>query len=140
MLSFSEMTKEEIWQNSAAMKLPGKGTLVYRGDRLVVELDSDLTAYYRYLIGARQYLIKPSFGSHITVSVGVDASAYHEREVEFEYSHFVRISGDTTGSDRPDSYYFLDVWSDELVDIRTHLGLETNFKFHITIGRLHYRG
>jgi hypothetical protein len=121
------------------MKRVGKGTLNYRGGNLALEVDKDLTAYYRWLVRFRTPLLKPSFGSHITVCKGVDASSFQDEEIEFEYSHLIRISGDTTGQDRPDSYYFLDVWCPRLGEIRTELGLETFFKFHLTIGRLHYK-
>jgi hypothetical protein len=121
------------------MKRQGEGLLNYRHNNLVVEVNKDLTAYYRWLVGNRVILLKPSFGSHITVCKGIDeAKKYQNERVEFEYSHLVRISGDTTGQDRPDSYYFLDVWCPRLIDIREDLGLPTYFKFHLTIGRLHY--
>lgn len=121
------------------MKRVGRGVLNYRGGNLALEVDKDLTAYYRWLVGGRQFLLKPSFGSHITVCKGVDASHYQDEEVEFNYSHMVRVSGDTTGQDRPDSFYFLDVWCPRLEEIRKELGLETFYKFHLTIGRLHYK-
>jgi predicted esterase YcpF (UPF0227 family) len=135
------MDPEHIWALSSSMVFTGKSILNFRGDRLVVELEEDFTAYYRKLLGFRQYILKPSFGSHISVCRGVDASRYHGQEVEFQYSHLIRLSGDTRVDEKvkPDTYYFLDVWSDQIKQIRTELGLPNYHKFHITIGRIHYR-
>lgn len=132
------MTKEEIREASSKMRHRGIGILHFRDSRLVLEIDSDLSAYYRWLVGARMPLLKPSHGTHITITVGVDASKYDNQEVSFEYSHFVRVSGDTTDQDRSSSYYFLDVWCQELLDIRNQFRLPTNFKLHLTIGRTYY--
>jgi hypothetical protein len=60
---------------------------------------------------------------------------YNGLEVEFEYSHNVRISGDTTGNDRPDSYWFVDVKCDFGIDMRKEFNLKHDFGLHLTIGR-----
>lgn len=123
---------------SESMKYKSQGVLKARDNRLVLEVDSDITAYYRKLVGMRQVLLKPSFGSHITVLVNKDAQKYDGCKIDFYYSHLVRISGDTTNNDRPAVYYFLDVWSENLLEIRKEFKLNTWFKFHLTIGRLFY--
>ncbi len=131
------MTKHPINILSETMLHEGFGVLNYRNGNLALELQDDFTAYYRWLFGNRDILLKPNFGSHITVTKGVNASKYQGEKVNFIYSHLIRVSGDTT-QDRSNIFYFLDAWSDELIKIRKELGLKTWFKFHITIGRVRY--
>lgn len=60
---------------------------------------------------------------------------YDGQRVEFKYSHNVRQSGDTTGWDRPDHYWFVDVDCPVLMDIRREMNRPTNWNLHLTIGR-----
>ena len=60
---------------------------------------------------------------------------YDGQIVEFEYKHFPRQSGDTTGGDRPDSYFFVDIRAPELIDIRKEFGFPTNWNLHLTVAR-----
>jgi hypothetical protein len=60
---------------------------------------------------------------------------YDGLEVEFEYEHNPRISGDTTGWDRPDAYHFISIRCDTLINIRKELNYPTDFGLHMTIGR-----
>jgi hypothetical protein len=69
---------------------------------------------------------------------------YQGEVVEFEYSHIVRRSGDTTPGERPENFWFLDVHCDRLMDIRRELGLRISspidgrpFKSHLTVGRVY---
>lgn len=134
----------------------GKGTIIYNPERgnlkkkpdwwCVIETDEEITRYYRWWtekeLGIK--LCKPSWGSHISIIRGEKPwpdqmylwNKYNGLEVEFEYCHNVRISGDTTGGDRPDCYYFIDVKCDIGIEIRKELNLPFNFGLHMTIGRI----
>lgn len=95
----------------------------------------------------------PSWGSHVSVVRGEHIRQdfydrhwrkYEGEVVEFEYSHLVRRSGDTTPGERPENFWFLDVHCDRLMDIRRELGLRTSspidgrpFTSHLTIGRVY---
>ena len=56
-------------------------------------------------------------------------------EIEFSVCHNVRQSGDTTGWDRPENYWFVDVFSQDLSNIMVELGFPEKEKYHLTIGR-----
>jgi hypothetical protein len=103
----------------------------------------ELSRYYRYLVLKHNYinLLKPGWKSHITISKINPAekfpvaSLFDKREIEFSYEPIVRYSGDTT-KDKPPTHWFLDVYSDEIREIRYALGLPDYTKFHVTIGIL----
>ena len=126
---------------------PERGKLKKKPDWwCVVECDEEITKYYRWWVyketGIKLY--KPSWGSHISVIRGEKPwgdlaclwKKYDGLEVEFEYHHFPRISGDTTGWDRPDCYHFIDIKCDSLMMIRREFDYPCNFGLHMTIGRL----
>lgn len=139
--------------------LKGTGVLTYdpyRGKMktntnwwIVVNTDNEIARYYRWWI-MRHYWIdlkNPSWGAHISVLRGGKPrndkrhlwKKYMGEKINFTYSPIVRQSGDTTG-DRPDNFWFIDVWSDRLTEIRDELGFTNVFdgkpiKYHLTIGR-----
>jgi hypothetical protein len=112
---------------------------------VVVNTDEDITRYYRWWVekelGVK--LAKPSWGSHISIIRGEKPypdmmhlwDKYEGLQVEFEYSHNVRISGDSTGWDRPDNYWFVDVNFPFGIEMRKEFGYKYDFGLHITIGR-----
>lgn len=104
---------------------------------LILDLPKDdLAAYYQWFI-QHQYgqwlkLQSPMFGAHVTVvrPQEVDESnplwlAYEGQKLNIEYG-FV---------ERHWEFWSLNVFSQELVEIRRELGLRTDFRLHITIGR-----
>jgi len=111
----------------------------------VVEVDREITRYYRWWV-MNKYWIKlhqPSWDAHISIVRGEEPAdhlkhlwkKYDGHFVDFEYSHNVRQSGDTTGGDRPDHYWFVEVKCPFLEQIREELNRPTGWRFHITIGR-----
>jgi hypothetical protein len=125
---------------------PARGNLKKKPDWwAILHCSEEITRYYRYWVYKRYHipLSKPSWGSHISIIRGEKPyddqmhfwKKYDGLEVEFEYSHNVRQSGDTTGWDRPDSYWFVDVKCDFLIDIRKELNLKYDYGLHMTIGR-----
>jgi len=112
----------------------------------ILMVDEAITEYYRWWIGRSlgiADLCKPSWGAHISIIRGEEPpeglkhlwGAYEGEEVEFKYKHNPRQSGDTTGWDRPDCYWFVDVDAPRLSEIRAEFGFPTNFKHHLTVGR-----
>lgn len=130
----------------------------YRGDMkantdwwCVAKIDDEICRYYRWWVWNR-YMIdlqKPSWGGHISIVRGEVPreqfqsgwKKYAGEKMEFEYSHNVRFTGDTTGGDRSDTFWFIDVWCPTFNKIRKELGLNWKypdgslFKFHVTVGR-----
>ena len=111
----------------------------------VVNVDREITRYYRWWV-MNQYWIKlyqPSWDAHVSIVRGEKPEdhlmhlwkKYDGQKVELEYNHNVRQSGDTTGWDRPDSYWFVEVKCPFLKTIRKELNRPTGWKFHLTIGR-----
>ena len=111
----------------------------------ILHIDEDISRYYRWWLERETglKLHKPSWGTHVSILRGEKPwpdmmhlwKKYDGMEVEIEYSGNIRQAGDTTGWDRPDSYWFIDVKSDFLIDIRKEQNLPCTFKLHCTIGR-----
>ena len=112
---------------------------------VVVNTDQEITRYYRWWVHRRYWieLQQPAWGSHVSIIRGEKPAdhlmhlwkKYDGHWIEFEYNHNVRQSGDTTGWDRPDCFWFLDVRCEFLNQIRGELGRPTGWKYHLTIGR-----
>ena len=113
----------------------------------VVNVDREITRYYRWWVMKEKWidLCQPSWDAHISIIRGERPKdhlmhlwkKYNGHKVEFRYKHNVRQSGDTTGWDRPDSYWFVEVDCPLLIDIRKELELPHDWKLHLTIGRTH---
>lgn len=111
----------------------------------VLNTDNEICRYYRWWVQNRYWikLNQPSWGAHVSIVRGEKPEPhlmhlwkkYNGHKVEFEYSHNVRQSGDTTGWDRPDNYWFVDVRSDFLLNIREELNRPTHWNLHLTVGR-----
>lgn len=119
----------------------------------VANTDSEICRYYRWWVW-RRYMIKlenPAWGAHVSICRGEYIREEYKplwkkrnhKVVEFEYSPVVRYTGDTT-SDRPSTFWFVDVICPEMNEIRKELGLPwcyddgEPFKFHLTVGRVYY--
>jgi len=125
---------------------PSRGRMKKKTDWwAIVTVDREITRYYRWWVMNRYWinLHQPSWDAHISIIRGEKPrddlmhlwKKYDRMEVEFEYSHNVRQSGDTPGCDRPDHYWFVDVRCPMLKTIREELERPTNWNFHLTIGR-----
>lgn len=135
------------------------GTIIYDPHRpglkkkdkwwCIVVVDREITRYYRWWVQKEMWvhnLCQPSWDAHISVIRGEKPKPelmhlwrkYHGQRVKFKYRHGVRRSGDTTGWDRPDSYWFVDVDAPFLIDIRHELHRPVNWNLHLTIGRTWY--
>ena len=144
-----------MWHNGTGIILydPPRPKLKKKVDWwCIVQVNEEITRYYRYWVMKNPAYFKetsldnlcmPSWGSHISVLRGERPRddlmhlwrKYHGQRVNFRYSHDVRRSGDTTGWDRPDNYFFLDIHCPELINIRKELDRPTNWNLHMTIGR-----
>ena len=111
----------------------------------VVEIDKELSRYYRWWVKKELHvdLYQPSWDCHCSIIRGERPpenlrhlwKKYDGHRIEFRYKHHVRQSGDTTGGDRPDHYWFVEVDCPLLKQIRDEFGFPSNWKQHITIGR-----
>lgn len=105
---------------------------------VIVECPKDIMDYYHHWVKKENGIVlnKPLFGSHISVVRGEEPPEnnkecwrkYHEEIIEFSYSHDIHSS---------DDFYWLEVASPRLAQIREELGLPAlpTFGFHLTIGR-----
>ena len=110
------------------------GVLKYNQSRstgtywLVVEIDPEITRYYRALIPKSIRSNKQMYAPHITVvreaketPVNLEHwGKYQGEEVEFEYSHEVQFS---------ENYVWLNVWCQRLEEIRLELGMPVDSPF-----------
>ncbi len=109
--------------------LSSSGLLCYSQDdgqyRLVVEVDLELTRYYRSLIPKWLDWNKPRWPSHITVVRPYKETVpnlkpwgkYQGELIEFEYDNFL-YNGTV--------YYWLNIFSNRLEEIRAELGMEVS--------------
>lgn len=125
----------------------------------VLQLAPGFTAYYRWLLerswwdardddgkfampGKMIELQAPSWGDHISITRGEYLApeikhlwkSRHGQKIKFEYSLTPRMTP-LRGDKEDVQFWFVDVKSDDLMEIRAELLLPTHFKFHLTIGR-----
>ena len=128
------------------MNYKSVGKLVYQEDpeRCFVEVSQQLADYYLYLLKREGYLVQPTkYKPHITViryrvervspllsKQELRSCASMFGEVEFDYDHKIRQSGERL---------VLDAWSDDVGNFRVSIGLpryRVGFdRYHITVGR-----
>ena len=111
----------------------------------VVNVDREITRYFRWWVQTELHinLYKPSWDAHVSIIRGERPpehkqhlwKKYDGQKIEFKYSVNVRQSGDTTGWDRPEHYWFVEVDCPLLKQIRDEFGFKSDWKQHITIGR-----
>lgn len=111
----------------------------------ILKVDREITRYYRWWVKNRYWidLCQPSWDAHVSIIRGEKPDAnlmhlwkkYDGRRVKFKYKHEVRQSGDTTGHNRPNHYWFVDVDAPFLIDIRKELRRPVDWNLHLTIGR-----
>ena len=111
--------------------------------RLVVAVDPDLTAFYRSLLPKSVRFNKPRWPAHCTI---VRTGKENPKNLEYWYkygSDVVTFNYDPYIYE-DNTYFWLNVWCDLFVDIRTELGLPAKSRwtlppsgghqcFHITI-------
>ena len=118
-----------------------KAQLFYYTKWIIADCDPGIMEYYSWLYWRRHgiKLLKPMHGSHISIvrgeEEGIDCGWWKSRMdgpmVEFSYSIEMR---------EQETYVWLDVFSSELEEVRTDLGLSNTpptFNFHLTLGRKH---
>jgi hypothetical protein len=104
---------------------------------LVLDCDEAIGTYYRDLYRLFHYrtreLIRPAWDSHITVIRNEEPTnkevweKYAGKQVEFVYESSLQTDG---------NYWWLTVVSEELLDVRTELGLprDPQFPLHLSVG------
>ncbi len=111
----------------------------------IVKVDREITRYYRWWVMKEKWinLCEPSWDAHISIIRGEKPGPnvmhlwkkYDGQRIDFRYKHCVRQSGDTTGNDRPDHYWFVEIDCPKLIEIRKEFGMPSDWKLHLTIGR-----
>ena len=139
--------------------VPCKGKLIYDPIRegltkkntgwAVVEIQGSIDKYYRWFL-EKEYGIKtnrPAWGAHVSLIRGERLhpdlrhlwKKYNNKVFDFQLRTFLRFNNDTFPVDNHPScsFWFLDVVSPELMDIRKELRLPTSYNLHLTIGRMY---
>ena len=140
------------------MWLEGTGKIVYdpyRGGMknranwwCVVELDREITRYYRWWVERRYHvtgLCQPSWDAHISVIRGEKPDPdvmhlwkkYDKQVVKFKYKHEPRMVTDTFYNEVGD-FWFVDIDCPQLLDIRREFNKPADWNLHLTIGRTWY--
>lgn len=111
--------------------------------KLIVEVDNSVASYYRSLAPKFLHIKKPLYSAHISVVRNIvppnleQWGRWQNRVVSFEYDSYVY---------NDELYYWLNVYSWELEQVRQDLGLKPygdvtwspdgRHRFHLTIGNL----
>lgn len=120
----------------------------------ILKVDREITRYYRWWIGRHlwgrtairpDWLCLPSWDAHVSIVRGEKPRQnaemwrkYEGEQVEFQYAHYPR---QTTAEDRLRRYakdgdfWFVNVVCPRIDEIRAELGLRSNFRYHLTVGR-----
>lgn len=115
------------------------------GHRITLEVNQEISDYYRWFIPPYYRVFKPRWPAHITVvrpEIDIPPKIrywgdYEGEEVEFVYDPYV-LNGN--------GYYWVNCWSKRLETIRSELGLPNMTRyiprppghdktFHVTVGR-----
>lgn len=94
----------------------------------------------------REDLVVPAWGAHMSIVRGEEPrdelkhlwKKYDGQIVDFRYSNNLRFSGDTSNIDpaKHGVYWFVDAICDVGKKVRDEFRLPSNWKFHITVGRV----
>jgi len=117
---------------------PGKGSKQFDPWWALLVCDDELAKYYAWQLKKHGVEVYPNdkglWGTHISVLKGdvpPDPTAwgkYAQFEVEFHYSHIIRFDNG--------KHAWVDVYSEDLSEIRKELGFDGKPWYHLTIGRL----
>lgn len=112
----------------------GEGTKHYQPYWSLVICDQDIVDYYVWHCKKRGMPIMKNtlYGSHISFLKGEKPNNFDvygkDIDIPFWYSDNIRTDNDF--------HAWLDIWSDELADLRQKLGLSLKYSYHLTLGRL----
>ena len=115
-----------------------KGKVVYYQDYVIAKIDQQIIAYYMSLIPRYINLCRQRFPAHVTISRKSKENPSYENW-GYRNGDVINIECDSVLS-CDSEYYFLNCYSNEIIEIRNNLGLpdyRVGFdRFHITIGNL----
>lgn len=106
----------------------------------VLDVDREITRYCRYLIQSHYHLsiIPPSWDAHVSIFRGEDYSRvehlwkkYNGKKIEVSYNTIIKQT-----NNYPYSFFYVDVLSDFINDMRDEMGFNTGWSHHLTIGKL----
>lgn len=144
----NKLTKTQLL-NAFARSLEDQGfrrKALRSGWWCVVNVSPEITRYYRWLTcktipGLRLYA--PSWDAHVTVIRGERPpaskmhlwKAYQGKRVEMWMNCEVQFNRSKATDEKSGTFYFIEVESNDLTNIRAEFGFPTNWKHHLTIGR-----
>lgn len=139
------MNGPKVKKQKRILDFKSNGILSYSTEpyRLIVEVDEEISRYYRSLVPKHFKIKKPLYPAHISLlrnqtPPNMDVwTRYAGQTVSFQYESFVYYD---------DLYFWLNVYSHELETVRSELGLppwgdvslspDFQHRFHLTIGNL----
>jgi hypothetical protein len=137
-MTWLKLTGKLIYDPNRNTEWGGEFRKQHKLRTLILQLPRDeLDLYYQWFLqkkfGQWLDLQRPMYGKHITVVKGDERirnldkwKAHQGRKVEIEYSPRLQPHW---------KFWCLPVRSPKLQELRNELGLSTDFKFHITVGR-----
>lgn len=130
-----------------------QGTIIYDPNRdgmksskpywCVLKLPDDLVRLYQYFVRTKYHenICMPAWGAHISIVRGETPKhpemwkKYHLQKLSISFEPNIIEVPDKKA---PGSFYLIDFRSDEIMNIRSELGLNTHELSHLTIGRTYY--
>lgn len=106
---------------------------------LVLDFPSeDLAEYYQWFVkkqyGEKFKLQSPMFGTHVTVVRPQEVEVNHPAWLKYQGQELT-VQYSPSMLERHWEFWSLTVFSSELVEMRRELGLRTDFRLHMTVGR-----
>lgn len=108
----------------------------------IVQVDPEIARYYRYWLQWQfhmHHIAPPAWGAHISVIRGEKPTddlmhlwkKYDGQLVKFKYTHYLMRA-------KKEQFWFVEVQSPFLMNIREELNRPTNWPLHLTIGKEKY--
>ena len=117
---------------------PGQGSKQFDPWWALLTCDDEIAKYYAWQLKRRGVEVYPNdkslWGTHLSVLKGAEPpnpqawGKYEGYEVQFHYTHLIRFDNG--------KHAWVDVYSEELSEIRLELGFDAKPWYHLTIGRL----
>lgn len=111
----------------------------------VLNITNDFVKYYQDLIKREKFitLCEPAWGAHMSIIRGEKPTPdkmhlwkkYQNQKFDVTYDLDIKTAIDKR---QPGEFYYVDAFSEELMNIRAEIGLPVYRTFHITIGRTYY--
>lgn len=150
-MSIESLSRYKDWFDGTAKVIydPSRPGMKRKTERwCVANTDGEIARYFRWWVQKRYWidnLCIPSWGAHISVTRGEfiqpryrdNWKKFQNRKVKFKYTNYVKRTQENESNDGG-YFWYVDVVSEDLDEIRRSLGLRIYPFYHITIGRTYY--